>query len=130
MEMQRPPERSFRLPFLREVQEARRCHGSASEETIAPGSPKPQGGRSQSKAEPDNCPVLVRPRRAKTSFPEARTTPLRSVVLSAPKIQKYSAMTCREHRAACGLCRSAACPVVGGDPPKAQTPKLVVISRG
>src|ERR1017187_5898804 len=66
MEMQRPPERSFRLPFLREVQEARRCHGSASEETIAPGSPKLWGGKRQSKAEPDNCPVLVRPRRAKT----------------------------------------------------------------
>ena len=82
--------------FLREVQEARRCHGSASEETIAPGSPKPWGGKRQSKPETHRTSVLFLsgPEEQKLRF-QARTTPLRSVVLSAPKIQKNQTMPCR-----------------------------------
>src|ERR1039458_2849253 len=52
--------------FLREVQEARRCHGSASEETTAPGSPKPWGGKRQSKPETHRTSVLF------LSCPEAQ----------------------------------------------------------
>src|ERR1035438_8743666 len=62
----------------------------------------------------DKCPVLVLSRSAKTSFPGARTTPLRSVFLFPPKTKRTEPLPCREVRVACGRCRSAACAVVGG----------------
>ena len=51
-----------------------------------PGSPKPQRGQSRSRhPRQDNCPVLVRPRRAKTSFPGRG--PLRCAPWSCPAQQ-------------------------------------------
>src|ERR1039458_8579669 len=85
--------------FLREVQEARRCHGSASEETTAPGSPKPWGGKRQSKPETHRTSVLF------LSCPEAQKLRFQGADHFAalrgpfpPKTQKNQTMPCRAHR--------------------------------
>ena len=57
-----------------------------------------------------SCPA----QKSKNFVSRARTTPLRSVVLFPPKTKRTEPLPCREDRVACGRCRSAACPVVGG----------------
>jgi hypothetical protein len=65
-----------------------------------------------------SCPA----QKSKNFVSRARTTPLRSVVLFPPKTKRTEPLPCREDRVACGRCRSAACPVVGGsaEDPNAQ----------